>query len=53
MKEMEVYEFNGRKESINWKRDKAGNIFMCPMSVSDLSQCVGENIVDMTCSRGG
>jgi hypothetical protein len=49
----EVYEFRGRKESINWRKDNKGNIWMCPASAKDLSECVSEDIVDLTYSRGG
>lgn len=49
----EVYEFNGRKESMEWRKDDEGNLFICPASAKDLSECVGEEIVDLTYSRGG
>ena len=53
MKDEQVYEFKGRKKSMNWRKDKQGNLFICPADAKDLSECVGENIVDMTYSRGG
>ena len=53
MIEEEIYEFNGRKESMEWRKDSEGNIFICPAGSRGFSECVGENIVDMTYSRGG
>ena len=49
----EINEFSGRKESYHWRKDSEGNIFLCPVSAKSLSECVGENIVDLTYSRGG
>jgi len=49
----EIYEFSGRKESYSWRSDDKGNLFMCPASAKDVSECVGEEVVDFTYSRGG
>ena len=49
----DMMEFKGRKESLEQRKDSKGNLFLCPASAKDFSECVGENIVDMTYARGG
>ena len=49
----DIYEFKGSKVSFEWRYDKEGNLLLCPVGSSGISECAGEEIVDMTYSRGG